>query len=203
METEVIVQNKEAETVYPVHKIIQQRWSPRAFSDEPVEEDLLLRIFDAARWAPSSYNEQPWRFIVATKEDPDKYEQLAKVLNEFNKKWATTAPVLILTIVKENFERTGKPNRVAEHDLGAAMSYLTFEATANDLFVHQMAGIQPEKANEVYDIPDGFRPLTMAALGYLGETERLPENLARKERGERTRKPLQDLVFNGEWNNPL
>lgn len=203
MGIDITTPDKEAKTDYPVHDIIRNRWSPRAFSDEPVEKDLLLRLFDAARWAPSSYNEQPWRFIVATKEHPDEYEQLSRVLNEYNRKWATTAPVLILTVVKENFERTGKTNRVAEHDLGAAMSYLTFEATANDLFVHQMAGILPEKANEIFDIPEGFRPLTMAAVGYLGEPDRLPEDLARKEQGERKRKPLEEIVFTGEWDNPL
>lgn len=203
MDSSITSIDKEAKTTYPVHDIIRYRWSPRAFSDEPVEKDLLLRIFDAARWAPSSYNEQPWRFIVATKEEPDNYERLAQVLNEYNRKWATTAPVLILTIVKEHFERTGRPNRVAEHDLGAAMSYLTFEATDNDLFVHQMAGILPDKAKELYDIPDGYRPLTMAAIGYLGKPDRLPEDLARKEKGQRTRKPLEELVFTGEWDNPL
>lgn len=203
MNTEALPHTKTAETDFPVHEIIQKRWSPRSFADEPIDEDLLLRLFEAARWAPSSYNEQPWRYIVATKDQPEEYEKLSQVLNDFNRKWATTAPVLVLTVVKEHFEKNGKTNRMAEHDLGAAMSYLTFEATDNDLHVHQMAGILPEKAYELYGIPEGYKPFTMAAIGYLGEPEQLPNNLARKEYGERNRKPLDKIVFTGEWNNPI
>lgn len=192
---------KEAETEFPIHELIKKRWSPRAFSDKNVEPDLLRRLFDAARWAPSSYNEQPWRFIYAAKSDAGEYEKLSRVLNEFNAKWATGAPVLLLTIVKQHFEGTGKPNRLAEHDTGAAMSYLTFEATANDLYVHQMAGILPDKARELYHIPEGYKPYTMAAIGYLGDPGQLPEDLRNKERGKRSRLEIDDVAFKGSWEN--
>lgn len=203
MHMEVLPLNKEADTDFPIHEIIRNRWSPRSFADEPIDKDLLLRLFEAARWAPSSYNEQPWRFIIATKDHTEEYKKLSQVLNEFNRRWATTAPLLILTIVKEHFEKNGKPNRTAEHDLGAAMSYLTFEATDNDLYVHQMAGILPDKANELYDIPEGYQPFTMAAVGYLAGPEQLPDDLALKEYGERKRKPLDKLVFQGKWGESL
>lgn len=190
---------KEAETEYSIHELIKKRWSPKAFSDKPVEPGLMRQLFDAARWAPSSYNEQPWRFIYAFKSDEEEFERLAQVLNEHNAKWATGAPVLLLTIVKEHFDKSGKPNRVAEHDLGAAMSYLTFEATANDLYVHQMAGILPDKAKELYDIPEGFRPYTMAAIGYLGDPDQLPQKFQKSETSPRTRLGIDEVAFKGGW----
>src|SRR6056297_1732879 len=134
---------KHADTNYPIHNLIQQRWSPRSFSDEPVEGELLNQLFEAARWAPSSYNEQPWRFIVARKEDQEAYKQLASVMNEFNQSWATDAPVLVLALTKTTFDLDGRDNPHAGHDLGQAIAHLTFEATKNDLYVHQMAGILP------------------------------------------------------------
>ena len=195
--------SKEADTEYDVLELIQQRWSPRAFSDEPVEEDLLRQLFDAARWAPSSYNEQPWRFIVATKEQPEEYERMTRVLNDFNKKWAVTAPVLVLAVTKDYFDRNGKKNRHAAHDLGQAIAYLTIEATRHDISVHQMADLLPDKACELFDIPDGFTPMTMIALGYAGDPEILPEDLQRKEEStERSRLDIDEIAFRGSWNEP-
>lgn len=193
---------KEADAEYSIHELIKKRWSPRAFSDKPVEAEMIRRLFDAARWAPSSYNEQPWRFIYASKSEEKEFGRLSRVLNEYNAKWATNAPLLLLTVVKQHFEGNGKPNRVAEHDLGAAMSYLTFEATANDLYVHQMAGILPEKANELYEIPEGFTPYTMAAIGYLGEPDQLPENFQESELSERSRLDIDEIAFQGSWKEP-
>lgn len=199
METESL-DIKEAQTKYDIHELIRRRWSPRSFADETVDPELARRLFDAARWAPSSYNEQPWRFIYALREDEEEFDRLTKVLNEYNAKWAKDAPMLLLTFVKEHFDKNGKPNRVAEHDIGAAMSYLTFEATANDLYVHQMAGILPDKARELYDIPEGFKPYTMAAIGYLGAPEELPENFQKSERAERSRLDIDEIAFKGSWN---
>lgn len=191
---------KEAQTDYPIHKLIKKRWSPRAFSDKPVDKDLIRQLFDAARWAPSSYNEQPWRFIIATKQDPDTYNELAQVLNEYNAEWATGAPVLGLTIAKEQFSRNGNPNKHAAHDVGQAMAYLTFEATKHNIFIHQMAGILPDKARDIYTIPQGYSPVTMFALGYLGDPDSLAEKFQKGEQAPRSRKSIDDIMFEGEFN---
>lgn len=191
---------KLAETEFEIHELIKKRWSPRSFSDRTVDPELIRQLFDAARWAPSSFNEQPWRFIYARKEDSKAFGKLSRVMVEFNRKWASDAPVLILTIVKERFSRNNKPNRVAEHDTGSAMSYLTFEATRHDLYVHQMAGIDQGKAKELFDIPEGFKPFTMAAVGYLGNPDDLDEDLRKSEIKPRSRKPIHEIAFRGEWN---
>lgn len=185
---------KEADTNYPIHKLIKQRWSPRAFSDESVSPELRKQLFEAARWAPSSYNEQPWQFIVARKENEEAFEKLSAVMNDFNQSWAKEAPVLVLGLTKTTFDKNGRPNAHAEHDLGQAIAHLTFEATHNDLYVHQMAGIHPDKAYELYDIPEGYKPMTMFAIGYKGNAESLPDKLQKQEVGSRSRKPLDEIV---------
>lgn len=189
---------KEADTKYPIHELIKKRWSPRAFSDQAVDSELLNQLFEAARWAPSSYNEQPWRFIVARQEDEDEFNKLSSVMNEFNRSWASEAPVLVLALTAMNFDRDGRRNRHAEHDLGQAIAHLTFEATRNDLYVHQMAGIHPDKARELYDIPDDVKPMTMFALGYKGKAETLEGKLHKQETSPRSRKPLDEIVFDGK-----
>lgn len=195
--TEII--SKKADTDYPIHKLLKKRWSPRAYSDRSVDPELLKQLFEAARWAPSSYNEQPWRFIVARKEDEKAFAELSQVLGDYNKTWATDAPVLVLALAKKSFDRNGQPNKHAEHDLGQAIAHLTFEATRHDLFVHQMAGILPQKARELYQISDDFDPLTMFSIGYIGEPESLSDELAKKESAPRSRKELDKIVFDGEW----
>lgn len=191
---------KLAETEFEIHELIKKRWSPRSFSDRSVDPELIRQLFDAARWAPSSFNEQPWRFIYARKENSKAFGKLSRVMVEFNRKWASDAPILILTVVKERFSRNNKPNRVAEHDIGSAMAYLTFEATRHNLYVHQMAGIDPDKAKELFDIPEGFKPFTMAAVGYLGNPDDLNEDLRKSEIKPRNRKPIHEIAFQGEWN---
>ncbi|MFH5832594.1 nitroreductase family protein [Halalkalibaculum sp. DA3122] len=181
-----------SDTHYPVHPLIQQRWSPRSFSGEAVDPDLLRQLFDAARWAPSSYNEQPWRFIVATRDHPEEYEQLLDILNPGNRRWAQEAPVLILTVVKTIFSGSGSPNRSARHDLGQAVAYLTLEAMNHDIYLHQMAGIDLGAARDVFNIPEGYEPFTGIALGYLGEAE--PSS-------GRSRKKLDEIAFRGDWNS--
>lgn len=185
---------KEADTDYPIHDLLQKRWSPRAFSDEPVDPNLLKQIFEAARWAPSSYNEQPWHFIVARKEEEEAFEKLSQVLNEFNRGWAKEAPVLGLGLAKQTFDIDGRPNPHAEHDLGQAIAHLTFEATRHDLYVHQMAGILPDKAKALYDIEEDYEPKTMFAIGYKGEPELLEDDLQDQEEGPRNRKSLDEIL---------
>ena len=176
---------------------IAKRWSPRAFADKPVEKEKLLRVLEAARWAASSYNEQPWRFILATQGEPEAFDKVLGCLREGNQNWAKSAPVLLLTLVKKTLSNTGGENRHARHDLGQAVAHLALQAAALDLYIHQMAGILPDKAREVFEVPDEFEVVSGIALGYVGNPESLPEDLQAKEgqgRG-RTRKPLSDLVF--------
>ncbi len=178
-----------------IHPLIAGRWSPRAFADTPVEPGKLKILFEAARWAPSSYNEQPWRFWVATREHPATLERLQSYLTEGNS-WAKRAPVLVLLAYKLHRERDGQPNRMAFRDLGAAEQNLVIQAFALGLVVHQMEGFDHERARREL-LPDGFEPGTMLAIGYLGDPGMLPEKLRERELRARVRKPLRELVFSG------
>ena len=140
--------HKKAVTDYPIHDHLAQRWSPRAFSDKPVDAELLGSLFEAARWAASCFNEQPWRFIVALREQQQEYEVLKSCLTEGNQDWAMSAPVLGLGLAKRTFTRNGKVNNFARHDLGLATAGLMTQATAHGLYVHAMGGIHPERAAE-------------------------------------------------------
>jgi nitroreductase len=190
---------KNARPDHPVHDLIAKRWSPYAFADRPVSEGDLRSLFEAARWAASSYNEQPWAYIVATKTDPDAFARFLSCLVEPNQAWATAAPVLALGCTSLQFARNGKPNAAAIHDLGLASANLTFEATARGLVVHQMIGILPDKARELYRIPEGVHPLTALAIGYATDPNSLPENYRERDLAPRSRKPLNEFIFGGEW----
>lgn len=194
--------SRTAPTDHPVLPVLADRWSPRAFADKPVEKEKLQQIFEAARWSASSYNEQPWRFIVATKENEAEYNRALSCLVEFNQSWAKTAPVLILALVSKKFVRNGKPNGCAEHDLGLAMGNLSAQATHLGLVLHQMAGIEKDKVRETYNVPEDFEPVTGTALGYLGDPERIPEQMRPMENGPRIRKPLSETVFAVDWEKP-
>jgi len=193
---------KPAQTDYPILELLKRRWSPRAFSDRMVEPEKLLSLFEAARWAPSSFNEQPWYFVLATREKPEEHAQLLSCLVEKNQEWACLAPVLVVSVAKLRFDRTGKPNRHAFHDLGMAMGNLLIQATALDLCVHQMAGFSPEKVEELYHIPREFEAVTAIAIGYAGDVEALLESFRASELGPRSRKPIQSFVFEGQWGQP-
>jgi nitroreductase len=188
---------------YPIHDLLRRRWSPRAFSERSVERALLARLLEAARWAPSSYNEQPWAFIVGTKEQPDEFARVLRCLVTGNQTWARSAPVLMLTVAHLTFTRNGTPNRHAFHDVGAAMAQLTVQATAEGLFVHQMAGILPDEARRTFAIPDGWEAVAGVALGYLGDPATLSEELRKREAAPRERKPLKDFVFSGGWGKAV
>jgi nitroreductase len=156
-------------------------------------------LFEAARWAASSYNEQPWRYIVATRANPVEFERLLSCLVEGNQPWAKSAPVLALGCTSLNFAYNGKPNAAALHDLGLASANLTLEANARGLLVHQMIGILPDRARELYQIPDDVQPLTGLAIGYLGDLNALPEPYKARDLAPRTRKPLAEIVFGDQW----
>jgi len=192
---------KSAPADYPINDLLRRRWSPRAFSDAPVEPEKLRSLFEAARWAPSSFNEQPWAFIVATLQHPQEHALLLSCLIEGNQRWAKRAPVLMVSVAKLNFDRTGEPNRHAFHDVGLAMGNLLVEATELGLVVHQMAGFFPEKVREIYGVPEGFEPLTAIAIGYPAGIEVLPESLRDRELAPRSRKPIGSFVFESRWGD--
>ena len=190
---------KPAEAAHPIHDVIARRWSPRAFDERPVEQETLKSLFEAARWAPSSNNEQPWRFIVASKETSTDYDRLFACLVEGNRKWVFRAPVLILSVASLLFEDDGKPNRHALHDTGMAAENFVLQATALGLQAHQMAGFDTQKARETCLIPTGFDPVAMIALGYPGDPAVLPDYLREREMKPRERQPIGDFVFSIKW----
>lgn len=193
---------KQASTDVPIHEFLARRWSPYGFQDRQVPQEDLRSIFEAARWAPSSYNEQPWSFLVAPSDAPEAFEQILSCLVEGNQIWARHAPVLALGIVHHRFSRTQERNRAAVHDLGLATGNLLVEATARGLFVHPMIGILPDKAREVFSLPDETEAWTGLALGYVGDPGNLPDTLRERDRTPRHRKPIHEFVFTGSWGNP-
>ncbi len=202
MEPDFLAQ-KQAQAEHEIHPLLRRRWSPRAFAPRPVDRATLYRLFEAARWAPSSRNEQPWRFVLATQDAPEDFARLLDCLVEGNRRWAHRAPVLLLGCARTVFTHNGRPNRHAWYDLGQAMAHLTFQATAEDLYVHQMAGFSQAKAREAARVPEGYDPVVMAAIGYLGRPEDLPEGLREQELAPRVRDPLEEMVYFGRWGHPL
>jgi nitroreductase len=192
---------KPAETSAPVHHLIRDRWSPRAFDSRAVEPEKLRSMFEAARWAASSYNAQPWYFIVATKDHPENYRKILDSFVEFNQGWAKNAPVVALSVAGMKFEHNGRPNNHAFHDVGQAAANLALQATALGLQVHQMAGILPEKAREIFGIPEGYEAVAGFAIGYPGNPAALPDQLRAQEHAPRSRKPLDSFVFTGKWGD--
>lgn len=192
---------KHAPAIAGVDENILRRWSPRAFADRDVSTDDLKKIFEAARWAASSFNEQPWRFLIGHRSDAT-YEKIAAALLEFNQTWAKQAPVLILSVAKKTFTQNGKPNDYSIHDTGAATAYLSLQATELGLHTHSMAGFDKEKARELFHIPDDYAIGAVTALGYLGDPDTLSEHLRQVELSPRTRKPLSEIVFT-EWEKPV
>jgi nitroreductase len=187
----------------PIHEQFRRRRSPRAFSSDPVEPEKLHRVLEAARWAPSASNEQPWRFVVARRDQPDEFARFLGFIKEGNVVWAQHAPVLLLSVARTRRERDGGQNRHAFHDVGQAVANLTLQALEEGLYVHQMGGFEVEKARETLHIPDDYDPVAVIALGYPGDPADLPEALQERERAARTRKPLSELVFEGDWEKPL
>jgi nitroreductase len=192
---------KPAPNDFPVHELIRERWSPRAFADKPISQNVLRSIFEAARWAPSSNNEQPWAYIVASRDDKDGFQKILSVLVEFNAAWAKSANVLAIAVAELAFAKNNTPNRNAHYDTGAATALLSMEATALGLAVHQMAGFDPEKARQVFGIPVGWEAIAVLAIGYPGDPVSLPEPLKDREMAPRTRKPIAEFVMAGRWGH--
>lgn len=190
---------KLADTTYPIEPVLQRRWSPRAFADRPVEPATLLRLLEAARWAASCANQQPWYFLVATQEDPAEHARMLSCLRENNQQWAARAPVLMVSVAKLTFDANGESNRYAFHDVALAVANMIIQATALGLYVHQMAGFYPDRVRALYNIPDGFEPVAGIVLGYPGDPATLSEELQKRELAPRVRKPLAAFVFQGAW----
>jgi nitroreductase len=190
---------KPAEASHHIEGVIARRWSPRAFEERPIEQDKIRSLFEAARWAPSSNNEQPWRFLIATKGNQSDHARLLSCLSEGNTKWAFRAPMLMLSVASLYFEDDGKPNRHAFHDTGMAVENFVLQATALGLQAHQMAGYDVEKARRECQIPSGFEPVAMIAVGYPGDPSMLPDYLRERELKPRERQPIGDFVFAADW----
>jgi nitroreductase len=184
-----------------VHDLLRRRWSPRAFAQRPVAPAQLRSVLKAARWAPSAANPQPWSFVVATKEDSAEHARLLGILMEGNIRWARHAPVLILVVARLYTDGDGRLSQRSFDDTGLAVANLTTQATALGLVVQQMGGFYADKAREEFAIPDGYEPVAVLALGYLGDPESLPEDLRMRETALRTRKPLEEFVFSGRWGH--
>ncbi|HRY83758.1 MAG TPA: nitroreductase family protein [Candidatus Cloacimonadota bacterium] len=179
---------------FPLHELIENRWSPRAFSDHMLSREQVLTLLEAARWAASCNNEQPWRFIWSLRDSSELYRKLLDCLLPGNQEWAATAPLLMLTLVQTDFTATGKPNRWAAHDLGLAIGNLTTQATAMDIYVHNMAGFSTPKVKEHFDLPENLEAMTMIAIGYLGDPQILSEYNRKRELEIQQRKPMTDLI---------
>ncbi|PRP99638.1 nitroreductase family protein [Enhygromyxa salina] len=195
--------SRDASTDHDVHELIRRRWSPLAFSSQPVADRDLRSVLEAARWGPSCFNEQPWRYIVARREQEAEFARMLSCLVEKNQRWAQAAPVLMLSVARLAFAANDRPNRHALHDVGLATAQLSLQAAALGLGVHQMAGFSPDRARELYAIPDSFEPVAAIALGYPGAPDQLPEDLRARDRGARIRHPQAEFVFAGTWDTPL
>jgi nitroreductase len=192
---------KQAPAVDGVLPIIHQRWSPRSFADRDVSPALLHKLFEAARWAPSSFNEQPWRFFVGVR-NSSTYNKIASSLVPFNQAWALKAPILILGVAKTKFSHNNTPNGYAVYDLGAATALLTLQAASLGLFTHQMAGFDHDAARQVLEVPEDYALGSVTALGYQGEPTALAnDQLIATETAPRTRKLLSEIVLAG-WDEP-
>lgn len=194
---------KDASLDHPINPLLANRFSPYVFdADRDVSTDDLLALLEAARWAPSSYNEQPWRYLIARKSESAAFAQLLSCLVEANQAWAKFASVLLIGLTVNTFSRNGKPNKAAHHDLGLASANLSLEATARGLHVHQMIGIDPERARAVYRLPAHVEALTGIAVGYAGTNSQLPAGVADRDQAPRSRHPRESFVFGAAWDTP-
>jgi len=192
--------SKQAKTKFGFHSLLENRWSPRSFRDSSIEKEKLQRIFEAASWAPSSYNEQPWRFIVGEKGN-ETYNKILEALVESNKLWAQKAPVLVVSLAKKYFSNKNKENFHFIYDTGQSVAHLTFQAMYEGLYVHQMAGFYFDILKNNFDIPEEYYIVTVIAIGYIGSSDLLDDNLKNIENAERIRKELNETVFKEKFGN--
>jgi len=190
-------------TDHPILPVFAERWSPYAYDPRAIEREKLLSCLEAARWAPSSYNEQPWTFILAERTDADAFARLLDCLVEGNQAWAKNAGALIVTVAARLFTKNGKPNRAAEHDIGLAAGNMVLQATALGLQGHQMIGIEAAKVRTTYGVPENYEPLTAIALGYPAPVSAgTTDPVAQRDLTRRLRKSLTEIVIGDAWGKP-
>ena len=182
---------------------IKLRKSIVTFAEQSIDPEELHLLFEAARWAPSSNNQQPWRFIVGTKENSEHYNRLFDCLKEGNQAWAIHAPVLVLSIAERTFDYKDRDNPYAWHDVGLATGNLLNQAASMGIFVHVMGGFYRDKARETFKLPSRYEPVSMMAIGYRGNITAFPPQFQERENKVRQRKELSELVYNGDWGNGL
>jgi nitroreductase len=178
-----------------IHELLESRWSPRAFSDEKLEEADVMRIIEAARWSPSAANEQPWRFIYALREDAEKFGKIVECLDAGNKVWAKDASLLIVTVVKTNFDYKNRLNKWAYHDLGLAVGSMMVQITSMGLYAHNMGGVNTAMIKDKFGVKEGYEPLTAIAVGHLGDRAKLSDELRQREESLRDRILARDLII--------
>lgn len=191
------MQNR-ADTDKPLLDPLAQRWSPRAFAERVPSDDELALVFEAARWAASCFNDQPWRYLLVRKGEPEFADAVAG-LTPGNQAWADAAPVLGFSLATQNFAHNDKPNRHAWHDVGAASAQLTIQAASLGILVHQMAGIEREVVRERFAVPESLDIVAGFALGWPGDPESLSDELRKRELAARTRKPVAELLIRGRF----
>jgi len=183
---------------YPINPLILNRWSPRSLSGEALDDDEIMSLFEAARWAPSSYNNQPWRFIYA-KRNSEHWNRFFNLLMEPNKLWAKNAAILVVVISRKNFEFNEKPAVTHQFDAGSAWENLALEASSRDIVAHGMQGFDYKKAGVELRIPPNFEVMAMIAIGKKGPIEILPPELQEKEKLT-DRKPLKEIIMEGFYH---
>jgi nitroreductase len=180
---------------HPIHELLRKRWSPRAFAEKELTIEQVQTLLEAARWAASANNEQPWRFIWSLRDGSSLYNRLFDCLLPGNQEWAGAAPLLMLTVVQTKFTASGKPNRWAGHDLGLAIGNLSTQASSMGIYVHNMGGFSQSKAREHFSLAEDQEPMTMIAIGYLGDPGTLSEFNQNREAQVQERKPLAELIL--------
>jgi nitroreductase len=201
--TSAAARAKHAVPEFPIHDLLAERWSPYAFADRPVDETDLRSLFEAARWAASSYNEQPWNYLVATRDIFEEHTRMVSCLIPGNQEWARAAPVLVIGAVSLKFAKNQADNRAAVHDLGLASANLVVEATTRGLSVHQMIGIVPDRVRELYKLPEHTEAWTAMAIGYAAGADEAPDTFRARDLTPRERKRTSQFVFAGTWGQPL
>lgn len=196
--------DKKARTQVAIDPLIANRWSPRAFdANRPVEDEKILALLEAARWAPSCFNDQPWRYVVSNKfNDEVAWQFVLSCLAPKNQLWAKDAPVLMLACANAQFSHNGKDNRWAQYDTGAASENICLQAGSLGLFAHQMGGFDAERAHKILKVPADITPMAMIAIGYQGDIDELHEDFVEGENAERVRNDITETFFSGEWGKP-
>jgi nitroreductase len=196
---------KPVTTQAPVHDIIANRWSPRAYdASKPVSQAQIISMLEAARWAPSCFGDEPWRFIVWDKnKDVAAWEKAFDCIVPGNQGWAKDAPVFVLICAGTLFGQNQKPNRWGAYDTGAAAVSLSLQATSMGLVTHQMGGFDGEKTRAAFNIPEQFEMMSMMAVGYIADVDALPEEAKERTLAPRKRKPLGELFYEGVWNQSI